>query len=127
MTAHLYKKGDTLLRSRGDKIASSSIDVVVQDPAPPRDKMLDQMSGEQAPPSTKKLETSIEASIKEIERRVSEGGEQHDYWVDRLKAQRKRLEKLREQIPDRATANELPADPSGSRTGRPTPVRSRRC
>ena len=115
--ADLHGKGDTLLASRGDLIASKTIDIVVQDPAAAAEQMLGQMSGEQAPPATKQLEASLESSIREIEKRAADGGEQQDYWVERLKAQRKRLAKLREQIPDLASSEVLPGDPSAVESG----------
>jgi hypothetical protein len=117
VTATLYGKGDTILSSRGKRIDAKSIDIVVQDPDKAGEQMLGQMSGEQAPPSTKRLEATLESSIKEIEGRVADGGEQRDFWVERLKAQRKRLAKLRENIPDLASSDVLPDDPSSVEAG----------
>jgi hypothetical protein len=110
IVAHLHRRGDGVLRGRGAHVTDAQIDVVVEDPDKTGERMLGQMTGEQAPPSTKRLEASIESSIKDIERHVSEGGEQQDYWEERLKDQRKRLAKLRENIPDIASAEALPAN-----------------
>jgi hypothetical protein len=79
--------------------------------------MLGQMTGEQAPPSAKRLQESIEASIKEIERHVSEGGEQKEFWEDRLKAQRKRLKRMHENLWDAATSEILPDNPTAVEPG----------
>ena len=117
IVAHLHRTGDTLLRSRGPHIADAEIEIVVEDPGKAGERMLDQMAGEQAPPSTKQLEASIESSIKEVERHVSEGGEQQEYWEERLKDQRKRLAKLRENVPDIASAEALPANENDLQEG----------
>jgi hypothetical protein len=56
--------------------------------------------------------TSGEKSLKEVQHRIDQGGSQTEYWKDRLKAQKERLEKIKELAPGYATAKPLPADPT---------------
>jgi hypothetical protein len=95
------------------------LDLTVQDPARASTEMLDQMQqpGSGLLPSTKALEASLVTSIAEIERHAAEGGEQKDYWVDRLKMQRKRLAELRENAFELDTAEALPGDPAALTDG----------
>jgi hypothetical protein len=118
VTARVHRTGDTLLRSRGQHVADPSIEVEVQDPEQQAGRMLDLMTGPMAPPGTKQLEESLERSITEVQRHVGEGGEQRDYWAQRLKAQRKQLARLREELLHPASREELPADPTALKAGR---------
>ena len=118
VTARVNRRGDTFFRSRGEHVADPGITVQVEDPEQQAARMLGLMTGPMAPPGTKQLEASLERSIAEIERHVAEGGEQRDYWAQRLEAQRKQLARLREEIPDLATAEELPGDPGALKAGR---------
>jgi len=87
--------------------------VTVQSPKEAADVVMGQM-GSDSLPHLSTLEDSIKTSIEELERKVSEGGEQAEYWEERLDAQRKRLRKLRENEPDLEIHHPLPQDPLSS-------------
>lgn len=118
VTAHVHRRDEgAFLRAKGKAVASPSIEVVIQDPDEAGKKMLGLMTGEGAPAETKAFGASLDTSISEIERHVAEGGEQRDFWVERLKAQRKRRDRLKESVPDLATASPLPADRANLQAG----------
>ena len=112
VVAHLYGRGDTLLASRGEHVADATTVITVQDPMESAEVMLGAMDLDGAPPSVARLETTLLASISETESRIADGGEQREYWVARLKAQRRRLESLRRSVPDIATTQPLPMEPT---------------
>ncbi len=68
-------------------------------------------------PKLKELVGSIRETIKELEKKVAKGGDQKEYWEDRLEAQKKRLRKIVEHAPDINTAKELPGDPTKFMSG----------
>lgn len=99
-------------------LTDGHLDLTVQDVSQASTAMLDQMQrGTPTLPETRALEESLEASIREIEHHAAEGGEQRDYWVDRLKTQRERLAALRKYAFDLSTAEQLPTDPAALTAG----------
>jgi hypothetical protein len=117
VTAHVNRRGDTVFRSRGPRVADPSITITVQDPEQSAEQMIALMTGVGAPPATERLAESLDSAIKETERHVAEGGEQRDFWVSRLKALRKQRDRLHEEIPDLETAATLPTDPGAVTAG----------
>jgi hypothetical protein len=79
------------------------------------EKFMDELDKSPLRPKTPKLKellVSIKTTIKELDKKISQGGDQKAYWEDRLKAQKKRLRKIGEHVPDIETALDLPVDPS---------------
>jgi hypothetical protein len=99
-------------------LTDGSLDLTVQDVTQASQEMLDVMRpGTAMLPGTRALEQSLVTSIAEIERHAAEGGEQRDYWIERLKVQRKRLATLREHAYDLGRSEDMPADPAALTSG----------
>ena len=94
-------------------LTNGRLELPVQDVKQASTQMLDQMQpGTSTLPATRDLERSLETSIAEIERHAAEGGEQREYWIERLKVQRRRLAALRSHAFDLPSAEALPVDPA---------------
>lgn len=81
--------------------------VRVEDPVAASERVLDAATTDQLP-GLGTVTTSIEDSIVEMERRAARGGEQAEYWRDRIEGQRNRLARLREQAPNAGRMQPLP-------------------
>ncbi len=83
----------------------------VEDPVAAGERVLDAATPDRLP-ALGTVATSIEESIADMERRAALGGEQAEYWRDRIEAQRNRLARLREQAPGSGAMRTLPGDPA---------------
>ncbi len=76
------------IRERGH-VTDGTLTLTVQDVGQASNEMLEQMRpGTSTLPATRDLEQSLVSSIHELERHAADGGEQRDYWVERLRVQR---------------------------------------
>jgi hypothetical protein len=112
VTAKLYEAKRRFGLTRGPLLRQASTTLEVQDPDEIAAGLLDEVRPGSLP-QLGELETSIRESIGQLERRVAWGGEQRDYWADRLDKQRDRLRRLREEAPTAGADAELPADDLG--------------
>lgn len=111
VTARLYR----VRRSFGiqDRTLAQEVTttVRVEDPTAAGERVLDAATPDRLP-ALGTVASSIEESIADMERRAARGGEQAEYWRDRIEAQRNRLARLREQAPDAGEMRSPPADPT---------------
>lgn len=89
----------------------ADIEIEVQDPETAGRELLGQIDASDVP-TLGELESSIVASIAEIQQRVNRGGERLSYWEARLEAQQSRLANLRRHVSRPNQTQALPEDPT---------------
>ncbi len=101
---------------------SKPVEVTVLDPTEFGESILAQLDTPLVPGmaqgTLKELAASTEASIRELQQKVVTAGEDREYWEERLKNQKARLEKIKEYAPELDQAEKLPADELKLEAGR---------
>jgi hypothetical protein len=71
-----------------------------------------------SPGSLKQLAASTEESIRQLQQKVAIAGDDKKYWQERLESQEKKLQKIKDLVPDFQQAENLPADKLKLETGK---------
>lgn len=102
------------IRDKKPYIESPKVTINVLDPTKFGESILEKMDSpllaDTTPGSLKQLAASTEESIRHLHQKVAMAGDDKKYWQDRLESQQKKLQKLKDLVPDLEQTENLPAD-----------------